>query len=101
METKEKTSEKNRFDHFCSDMPCYGTQTSRKTMPDCHKGMKACRWFPLVPIMLGIALLLLGYFLNPEITRVLWMVAAGFVSLMGVLCLTMMFKMKKMCTSFE
>ena len=63
-------------------------------MPDC---MKRCRWFPIIPVILGITLLLLGYYLDAEITRILWMIAAAFVILMGTFALLMMGKMKKMC----
>ena len=36
--------------------------------------MKGCRWCPLVPVVLGIILFLLGYFQNAETVRVLWLV---------------------------
>jgi hypothetical protein len=39
----------------------------------------------LLPLALGIALLLLGYYLDASVTRVLWMLGAGFVTLMGAL----------------
>ncbi len=63
--------------------------------------MKGCRWFPLIPVVLGILLLLLGYYLNAEITRILWMAAAGFVILMGTFGLLMMSKMIRICHSTE
>ena len=47
--------------------------------------MRMCRWFPLVPLILGTALLLLGYYLDASLARVLWMFMAGFVALMGFL----------------
>ena len=62
-----------------------------------NKCMKGCRWFPLIPIVLGIALLVLGYFLNPDITRILWIIAAGFVILMGIFGVVMISKMKQIC----
>ena len=37
----------------------------------------------MAPVILGIALLLLGYFLDADITRILWMVVAGFIILLG------------------
>jgi len=61
------------------------------------KGMKVCRWFPLIPVVFGIALLLLGYYLNAETTRVLWMVTAGSVALLGVLGFVMAGRMKNFC----
>ena len=63
---------------------------SRSMMAGC---MRMCRWFPLMPVILGILFLLLGYYLDAEITRILWMVAAGFLILMGTFCLLMMSKM--------
>jgi hypothetical protein len=63
--------------------------------------MKMCRWFPLVPVILGITLLLLGYYLDASITRVLWMFAAGFIALLGFLGLILAEKMKKMCCEMK
>lgn len=100
METKEKTNDAKEW----PNMSWCGTQGRRATMPDCCKGigeavdsrstmgrcMRGCRWFPLVPVILGVVLLLLGYYLEAEITRILWMVAAGLVILMGTLGAVMM-----------
>lgn len=111
METKEKSNNEKKFRKEWPNMSCCGTQGSDTTMSDCcktmwesddrhsmmNKCMKGCRWFPLVPVTLGIALLLLGYYLDAEITRVLWMIAAGFVVLMGTFGLLMMNRMMKMC----
>ncbi len=108
METTEKISNEKKFQGGLN-MSCCGTQGSQEAIPDCCKSiggddncrsmmnqcMKGCRWFPFVPLVLGIAFLTLGYFLNPEITRILWMIAAGFVILMGILGLIMMSNMKK------
>ena len=102
METKENTSNDNR---------CYGSTENKWNMSkmrencrgnmsgtdDCssmmRECMKGCRWFPLIPVILGILFLLLGYYLDAEITRILWMIAAGFLILMGTFCLLMMSKM--------
>ncbi len=54
------------------------------------KCMRMCRWFLLIPVVFGIALLLLGYYLDAEITRVLWMLLAGLVILMGAFGFLMM-----------
>ena len=43
-----------------------------------------------MPVILGILLLLLGYYLDAEITRILWMIVAGFVVLLGTFGLVMM-----------
>ena len=108
MEKKEKTNNKKEFTGW-PNMSCCGAQGSREIMFNCCKGIgkddnrrsmmnkciKGSRCFLLLPIVFGIAFLVLGYFLNPEITRILWMIAAGFVILMGIFGLVMMSKMKK------
>ena len=43
-----------------------------------------CRYFPLVPVIMGAGFLALGYFLSPESVRVLWMVGAGIAVVMGL-----------------
>lgn len=60
----------------------WGSGDRRSMMGRC---MTTCRWFPLVPVILGIALLLLGYYVDASITRVLWMLAAGILVLVGAL----------------
>ena len=102
METKEEKSNENE---------CCGTVQDRWKMAEmidkCCKGMsktndcssmmaecmKKCRWFPLIPVIFGIALLLLGYYLDAEVTRILWMIFAGMLILMGAFCLLMMSNM--------
>ncbi|MHC4620096.1 MAG: hypothetical protein ACYTEQ_20305 [Planctomycetota bacterium] len=112
METKEKRSDESKlkgnfFDRFC----CVGPD-GRWMMEDCCKGigggmdwssmmgrcMKGCGWFPLIPVVLGMAFFLLGYYLDAEIIRILWMVAAGLVILMGTLGAVMMRVMIKKMT---
>jgi hypothetical protein len=51
----------------------------------------------LIPVILGILLLLLGYYLDAETTRILWMVAAGFLILMGTFGFMMMSLGKRTC----
>ena len=108
MKTKEKRNDEKEFRGW-PNMFCCGTEGSYETMADWCKGigedgnyrsmmskcMKGCRWFPMFPVVIGIGLFLLGYFLNPEVTRVLWMIVAGFVILMGIFCLLMMSGMKR------
>lgn len=105
METKEERNNENKccgtvkdkwkmaemMDKCCESMR--GTDGCSSMMSGC---MKKCRWFPLIPVIFGIVLLLLGYYLNAEITRVLWMLAAGFLILMGTFCLLMMSKMVRL-----
>lgn len=63
----------------------------------CCSAMGKCRWFPMMPVALGIIMLLLGFYLDASITRVLWMSVAGCVALLGVLGLILAGRMKKMC----
>ena len=115
MKTEEKRSEEGKFEEKCCDTTsCEGQGFTEKASQCCastgegvdcsskmSECMKGCRWFPLIPVVLGILLLLLGYYLNAEITRILWMVVAGFVILMGTFCLLMMRKMKTMFHNAE
>lgn len=102
METKE---EKNNDDKFCGTVKDKWRLTEMMNKccenmsknDDCSSMMTACmskcKWFPLMAMIFGIALFFLGYYLNAEITRVLWMIAAGFLILMGTFCLLMMSRM--------
>jgi hypothetical protein len=110
METKEKGSYEGK---------CCGTVEDKQKMAevvakccesageggDCRSMMngcmKKCRWFPLFGVTIGILLLLLGYYLNAEVTRILWMVAAGFVVLVGIFVLIMMSRMQRVCCGLE
>ena len=110
MQTNEKTNDRRESAERLVNMFCCGTR-GRKEMPDCcksmwesddcrsmmGKGMNVCRWFPLIPVIIGIALFLLGYYVNAEVTRVMLMLLAGSLALLGVLGLIMAGWMKKMC----
>ena len=108
METKEKRNDENKFAEKCCDTSCCEGLGKSKMAECCENAggddnhsrmcncMKGCRWFPLVPVILGIVLLLLGYYLDAEITRVLWMIAAGFGILLGTFALVMIGRMKGM-----
>lgn len=67
--------------------------SDRRSMMD--KCMRACRWLPLVPVAIGALLLLLGYYLDAEVTRGLWMLFAGLVILMGAFGFLMMRMMRR------
>ena len=111
MDTRERKNDEKKPAGTWPNMSCCGTDTRPGSMADCCGGifesadrssmmrrcMTMCRWFSLVPVILGIAFLLLGYCLDAEITRILWMVAAGFLILMGTFCLLMMSKMIGIC----
>ena len=99
METKEEKNSENKFCGTVND-----NWRITEMMSECCKGMmekgdgnfmmsecmKKCRWFPLIPVIFGIALLMLGYYLDAEVTRILWMIFAGMMILMGTCCLLMM-----------
>ena len=53
------------------------------------------RWMPLFPLSIGVALFLLGYFLEPEIVRVLFLIMAAIPIIMGIFGLIIMNRMKK------
>jgi len=110
MHTNEKPKDKREPTDTFPPMFCRGMWPP-KGMPDCWAGMaavgerrsmmgramKACRWFLLIPIVSGIGLFVLGYYLNTEIARVLCMVAGGSMALFGLLALTLAGRMTRMC----
>jgi hypothetical protein len=111
METKERRNDEKKAVETWPNMSCCGTNASPGEIPDCCKSMfetdarssmmskcmRVFRWFPLVPVMLGIVFLLLGYYLDAAITRVLWMLVAGFVVLLGTFGLILAGRMKEIC----
>jgi len=111
MENEEKRNDENKFEEKYSDTSCFGWLGMPEMMAKCCEGMsrsgdfrsmmagcmRMCRWFPLVPVVFGIAFLLLGYYLDASVIRVLWMLLAGFVVVMGAFGLILMGRMKRMC----
>lgn len=57
--------------------------------------MKRCRWFVLFPVLLGIGAFAIGYYLNAESVRTLWLILAGTMVVMGVAGMAMMMFMSK------
>jgi hypothetical protein len=49
--------------------------------------MKGCRFCALMPITFGAILFILGYFLDAETVRLLWLIFTGFMVVMGVFML--------------
>ena len=80
------------FQNCCEDVR--GAPDCRSMMEKC---VKACRWLPLIPVAIGAMFLLLGYYLDAEITRALWMILAGSVTLVGIVGLIMAAMMRDMC----
>ena len=113
-EDTERYLERNNENEFAEKRcgkSCSGGSGMFEVMAECCKGMsgpgdsrsmmagcmKMCRWFPLIPVIIGVLFLLLGYFLNAEVTRILWMTAAGLVILMGAFGFLMMSLSKRTC----
>lgn len=80
----------NFFSQCCEDMKW--PSDCRSMMAEC---MKKCRWFLLIPVLFGVLFLLLGYVLDAEVTRTLWMAAAGVVIVMGAFGFLMMSMCRK------
>ena len=110
METTERTNDEKRASQTWPNFSCCMTGAGTQEVTDRSQSISGtfdcssmmgkcaamCRWLPLVPVILGTALLLVGYYLDASITRVLWMSAAGFVALMGVAGQILAGRMKKM-----
>ena len=111
MANEEKINNENKSAEKCCDKSFWGGPGMFESMAGCCGGMsgsgdsrsmmagcmKMCRWFPLVPMIFGIALFVLGYYLDASIIRVLWMLFAGFMAVLGIFGLILMGTMKKMC----
>ncbi|MFC1739342.1 hypothetical protein ACFL1G_09880 [Planctomycetota bacterium] len=110
METKDTGNEEVTAAEKTPNNSCCEPNSDARVIPDCCKSinepeescsmmtkcMKGCRWFPLFPVILGIVLLMLGYFLDAEVIRIIWMITSGFVLALGILGLFIAGKMKKM-----
>ena len=106
MDNNERSKNESEFAEQCCDTSCCGNPGDLK-MPKagqaegwpggCCSMMGKCRWLPLIPVVLGIVLLLLGYVLDAEVTRILWMTAAGLVILMGAFAFLMMSLGRRTC----
>lgn len=111
MENEEKQNDKNKFEDGGRNTSCFGWWNMPEAMAKCCESMrepggsrsmmtgctKMCRWFPLIVVVFGITFLLLGYYLDTEIIRVLWMIFSGCVVILGTFGLILMRSMKKIC----
>lgn len=109
MANDKNINNENKSAEKCWDTSCWGGQGMFESMAGCCGGMsrpgdsrsmmtecmRKCRWFLLIPVVIGILLLLLGYALDAEVTRILWIAAAGFVVFMGVLGFLMIILSKR------
>ena len=67
-------------------METMGDDSMRGTMGTMMRQcMRSFRWFPLVPLGIGVVFFLLGYFLSAEAVRVLWLVLSTIPIILGVL----------------
>lgn len=111
MKNEEKEDNESKSTEKCCETSCRDGRGMFEAMSGCCEGMsgpgdsrsmmagcmKMCRWFPLVPVIFGILLLLLGYVLDAEITKILWMIAAGLMVLVGAFGFLMMSLSKRTC----
>ena len=111
MTSEERINNENKFANNFWDTSYFDEQGIPEMMVKCCGGMsgsgdyrsmmagcmKVCRWFPVIPVIFGIVLLLLGYYLDASIIRIFWMLFAGFIAVMGIFGLILMGKMRKMC----
>ena len=72
---------------------------TKKTKSWCEAMMGGCtryfNWFPVMGILFVSSIFLLGYYLNPEALRILWLIFAGIGILMIVFGWIMMATMMK------
>ncbi|MDH3453128.1 MAG: hypothetical protein OEN20_11985 [Gammaproteobacteria bacterium] len=52
--------------------------------------VKVFRWVPVIPIALGSVLFALGYFLDAEVVRIVWLILAALPIVLGVIGMVMM-----------
>ena len=111
MAYEENVNNKNKSGDRLWDTSCFGWQGMPEAMAKCCSGMsksgdsrsmmagcmRMCRWFPVIPVIFGIAFLLLGYYLDPSIIRVLWILFAGLMIMMGTFGLVLMGRIRKIC----
>ena len=68
---------------------CQDTGQEQNCCAGMGQGMRKCRWFLLAPVILGVLRLLMGYYLDARVTRMLWMVTSALVILLGILAFGM------------
>lgn len=71
--------------HCCEGFNQEGTEGMKTMMSKCYKGMRVFRWFPLMPVILGIIIFLTGFLLDAETVRMLWLIISGLLVLLGFL----------------
>jgi hypothetical protein len=66
------------------------SETHAMMMKGCMRNcMKGCKWCAMMPVTFGAILFLLGYYLDAEVVRILWLIFTGFMVLMGIFMLIM------------
>lgn len=66
---------------------CFSSQEWPDAMARCFS---FCRYFMLVPVILGTVFLLIGYTLSPETIRIFWMIGATVLAGLGLLAVLVM-----------
>jgi len=76
--------EKDKINNLES-CPCFNVQNEDKHST--NQGMKKCmngaKWFLLIPGVLIVLAFVLGYLLNPEVVKMLWLVITGTLVVLG------------------
>ena len=115
MANEEKQNYKNKSEDGDWDTSFFGWRGMPEAMAKCCENMsrsgdsrammagcmRMCRWFPLIPVTFGIILFVLGYYLDASIVRVLWMLFAGFMFVMGTFGLIFMGRIKNICCGMK
>ncbi len=102
MENEEKQVNETTGKNCCPPSCCTPDDGAQKTQnccqdvdfaDDCSSKMahcmNKCKNIPWIPVILGAILLALGYYLDAQVTRILWMIVAGFVVFVGIFGLLM------------
>ncbi len=69
---------------------CCSSEINEGKMEFMQGCMKKCRWFPGVMLILGIVAFLLGYYLDAEVLRTIWLIQSVFVVFMGTIAIVIM-----------
>ena len=65
------------------------TNTDLNMMGMMKEHMRRCRLCAFVPVAFGVVFFLLGYFLDAEVVRILWLILTGMMVLMGIFMVIM------------
>jgi hypothetical protein len=66
------------------------TDSNSSDNPKKYACMSACRWFPLVPVALGVVAVTAGYVLSPSAIKMIWLAFSMAIVGFGLFALVMM-----------